>query len=56
MFVESLSELEEDFLYNYIFPTMVSKRLFFKTSQVCFYAPLMKNDAHVSYTGMDEAP
>lgn len=30
MFVESLSGLEEDFVFNYIFPTMVSEQLFLK--------------------------
>lgn len=56
LFVESLSGLE-DFVFNYIFPTMVSKQLFFRTSQIlCFYVPLVKNNIRVSYTAVFEAP
>lgn len=32
---------------------MLSKQLIL---QVCFYVSLIKNNAHVSYTGMDEFP
>lgn len=57
VFVEHLSGLQEDFVFNYIFPTMVSEQLFFKTLQVlCFYVPLVKNNVCVSYTGVFEAP